>query len=115
MPAQRTFGQRALAQPPAPQVKPRPMADLPARNAGSVSAAPVSPLPDGPSIEDELREWKKARTFHIPWRQIYVMAGLCFGIGSFVLPDTVSDDVQWLLYALAAASFYAGLRKPKKT
>jgi hypothetical protein len=41
------------------------------------------------------------------------MAGLCFGIASFVLPDSVSDDLQWLLYVLAAASLYAGLRKRK--
>ena len=113
MPAQRTFGQRAAPQPPAPPIKPRPTADLPAGSATPVAAAPVSLPPDGPSIEDEIQEWKKARTFRFPWRQFYVMAGLCFGIGSFVLPDTVSDDVQWLLYALAAASFYAGLHKRK--
>jgi hypothetical protein len=68
---------------------------------------------EGPSVEDELREWKQARkkTFQIPWRQLSLVAGLCFAIASFVLPDSVSDDLQWLLYALAAASFYAGFRK----
>ena len=67
----------------------------------------------GPSIDDELREWKQARkmAFQIPWRQLFVMAGLSFGIASFVLPDSLSDDLDWPLYALAAASFYAGLRK----
>jgi len=66
-----------------------------------------------PSIDDELREWKLARkrNFEIPWRPLSLMATLCFGIGSFALPDSVNDNVQWLLYALAAASLYAGFRK----
>jgi hypothetical protein len=38
-------------------------------------------------------------------------ASLCFGIASLVLPDTVNDAVNWLLYALTAASLYAGLRR----
>ena len=41
------------------------------------------------------------------------MAGLCFGIASFVLPATVNDAVQWPLYALTAISLYVGLRKRK--
>jgi hypothetical protein len=71
---------------------------------------------EGPSVEDELREWKQARerTFQSPWRQLSLMAGLCFAIASLVLPDAVSDDFQWLLYALAAASFYAGFRKRRQ-
>ena len=66
-----------------------------------------------PSIDDELREWKLARrqNFEIPWRPLSLMATLCFGVASFVLPDSVNDNVQWLLYALAAASLYAGFRK----
>jgi hypothetical protein len=65
-----------------------------------------------PSLDDELREWKLARkrNFEIPWRPLSLMATLCFGIASFSLPDSVNDDVQWLLYALAAASLYAGFR-----
>jgi hypothetical protein len=42
------------------------------------------------------------------------VASLCFGIASFVLPDTVNDGVQWLLYALAAASLYGGVAKRHK-
>jgi hypothetical protein len=66
-----------------------------------------------PSLDDELRQWKLARkrNFEIPWRPLSLMATLCFGIASFVLPDSVNDNVQWLLYALAAASLYAGFRK----
>ena len=74
---------------------------------------PAFPLSEFPSIDDELREWKLARrrNFEIPWRPLSLMATLCFGIASFALPDSVNDNVQWLLYALAAASLYAGFRK----
>jgi hypothetical protein len=69
-----------------------------------------------PSLDDELRQWKLARkrNFEIPWRPLSLMATLCFGIASFALPDSVNDNVQWLLYALAAASLYAGFRKRRR-
>ena len=69
-----------------------------------------------PSLDDELRKWKLARkqNFEIPWRPLSLMATLCFGIASFALPDSVNDNVQWLLYALAAASLYAGFRKRRR-
>jgi hypothetical protein len=68
------------------------------------------------SLDDELRQWKLARrrNFEIPWRPLSLMATLCFGIASFVLPDSVNDNVQWLLYALTAASLYAGFRKRRQ-
>jgi hypothetical protein len=68
------------------------------------------------SLDDELREWKLARkrNFEIPWRPLSLMATLCFGVASFVLPDSVNDNVQWLLYALTAASLYAGFRKRRR-
>jgi hypothetical protein len=78
----------------------------------------LKPSPDesGVSVEDELREWKRTRNrgFLMPWRQVSLMAGLSFGIASFVLPDSVNGVVQWPLYALSAASFYAGFRKLRK-
>jgi hypothetical protein len=81
--------------------------DTPAERLPPVAEA------DSLSLEDELREWKQARKsgFRIPWRQLSLMASLCFGIASFVLPDSINDNVQWLLYALMAASLYAGLSK----
>ena len=83
---------------------------------GPVGAALTPFPPDGPSIDDELRDWKQKRKKHfaIPWRQFSIIAGLSFGIASFALPDSVNDGFTWLLYALAAASFYAGLRKRKQ-
>lgn len=66
-----------------------------------------------PPIDDEFREWKKARKRHsgLPWRQVALMASVCFGVASLVLPDSVSDTLDWVLYGLMAASAYAGLSR----
>ncbi len=66
-----------------------------------------------PPIDDEFREWKKARKRHsgLPWRQLALMASVSFGIASLVLPDSVSDTLDWVLYGLMAASAYAGLQR----
>jgi hypothetical protein len=66
------------------------------------------------ALDEELRAWKKARRFQIPWRPLSWMASLSFGIASFVLPDSVNDNVNWLLYALMAASFCAGFIKRRE-
>jgi hypothetical protein len=42
------------------------------------------------------------------------MASLCFGIASFVLPASVNENVDWLLWALAAASAYIWFSKRRK-
>jgi hypothetical protein len=63
----------------------------------------------GPDIDAELRQWKAQRTFQIPWRQISLMASICFGVASFVLPDSVNASVDWVLYGLSAMSFYVWL------
>jgi hypothetical protein len=88
------------------------------RPTGPSIERPVS-LPEKselPSPDDELRQWKleRRRNFEIPWRPLSLMATLCFGVASFALPDSVNDNVQWLLYALAAASLYAGFRKRRR-
>jgi hypothetical protein len=117
MATQRTFGHRATVRPQTLQIKPHaPVERSDEPDIEHISATPYSLPPEEQSIDDELQEWKRARrkAFEIPWRQLSVMAGLCFGIASFVLPDSVNDDLRWLLYALMAASFYAGLRKRKR-
>jgi hypothetical protein len=110
MESRRTFGRRTAAQPPV---------------VGAMAQSPVDPVepllsslsPDATlaSVDDEIAAWKAARgsVIRFPWRQISLMAGLCFGIASFVLPDTVNDAVQWPLYVLTAISLYVGLRKRK--
>ncbi len=61
----------------------------------------------------EFHEWKKARKRHsgLPWRQISLMASVSFAVASLVLPDSVGDTLDWILYGLAAASAYAGLSR----
>ena len=98
-------------------------------NEGPRVAIPSAAAIDAPSIdrtsialsgsgstsdEDELRDWTRARRHAIPWRQVLLMASLCFGVAAFVLPDTVSDALDWLLYGLMAASFIAGIRRRRK-
>lgn len=117
METQRVFGRRTAA-PPAPS-----------RGRENVRAASPSPRPHAEpaveraqpaprtaataQLEDELREWKQARrqAYRLPWRQLALMASLCFGIAALALPDTVNENLDWLLYGLMAASFYAGLRR----
>jgi len=68
---------------------------------------------DSQHIDDDLQEWKQARKqrFKIPWRQLSLMASLCFGIASFVLPDSINENLDWLLYGLMAVTLYTGLRR----
>jgi hypothetical protein len=93
-----------------------------AEATAAARAAMLPPLPvDSPvdsPLDEELAEWKQTRksAFKLPWRQLSLMASLCFGIASFVLPDGVNDMVNWLLYGLMAMSFYVGItgKKAKK-
>jgi len=102
----RTFGRRRVTAPPTPV---RALTQVPEPDT---QAAIISP--EWSSTDPELEEWKRARKpFAFPWRQVFLMASLCFGVASLVLPDTVNDMVDWLLYALAAMSLYAGLRRAK--
>jgi hypothetical protein len=95
-----TFGRRTAPATKAPLATP-----------ATVEAIAPSRTP-GKEEDEELRQWKAARRRPpLPWRQIYLMAGLSFGIASFVLPQDVNGAVDWLLYGLAAASLYAGWRK----
>jgi hypothetical protein len=106
----------------------RPVAPAPRVAAPAPAAAPTPPEPtdteeaqsqqeqEVPSLQEELRAWKQARgsNFVFPWRQVYLMASLCFGIASFVLPDSVNSNAGWLLWGLAAMSayvWYSGRRK----
>jgi hypothetical protein len=111
---QRSFGRRVEQQPRFRQTKTEiETAAKPAISKfTSSSTETTEPPPD-----EELLEWTRARKRHyrIPWRQVSLMASLCFGIASFVLPDSLNDNVQWLLYALAAASLFAGFLKRRDT
>ena len=108
MDSRRSFGRRA---PPQPAVR-RPVLPQPVLEETLFSPPVDATLP---SVEDEIAAWKAARgsVVSFPWRQLSLMAGLCFGVASFVLPGAINDTMQWPLYALTGLSFYAGLHKRK--
>ena len=54
-------------------------------------------------------EERASAQFQIAVAAIVVLATVFFGIASLVLSDSMNDNVQWVLYALMAASFYAGI------
>ena len=115
----RTFGRRTGPQTQSRAVKRAPQPALPvqARAAAAViDDEPSAAAYAGDHVDAELEEWKKDRrkNFRIPWRPLYLMASLCFGAASFVLPDSINSNVDYLLYALMAMSFYAGIRKRRE-
>ena len=121
MAEQRAFGQRnPQPQPQARVVRAEPKAVTPVRDAPiQTPVRPPSPPPvktDFPPRDEDKEDWEEERKhgFKLPWRQLSLMASLCFGIASFVLPEEVNDNVQWLLYGLIAASLYAGFSKPRR-
>jgi hypothetical protein len=117
----RSFGRRGS--PPPSSGCSMPAKEIVAQATGIETTGPSVERParlleksEFPSHDDDLQQWKLARkrNFEIPWRPLSLMATLCFGIASFVLPNSVNDNVQWLLYALAAASLYAGFRRRRR-
>jgi len=115
-PASRT---NSFAASPAPDASGDMLADAPrdrfgdafAGDAARAESASPSLRPRDP-VEAELEEWKANRKKLplIAWRPLYLMASACFGLAYFVLPDSINDIVQWPLYALAAVSFYLGMK-----
>ena len=67
---------RALAQPQADTAVEKPVDGEPALAAADLPFSELS------SVDDELRDWELTRrkTFKLPWRQIALMASLCFGV-----------------------------------
>ncbi len=75
-------------------------------------AVPVEESP----LDLELQAWKQARgsQFKMPWSQLSLMASLCFGIASFVLPDSVNSNVDWLLWGLSGVSVFVWYTNRRK-
>ncbi len=117
MAPRQAFGRRA-----SPQAFPAPPRRAPATAPQPLAPEAVAPTiapDDQPSLDAELSAWKQARgsKFKMPWSQLSLMASLCFGIASFVLPDSVNSKVDWLLWALTIMSawvWYSNRRKKKK-
>ena len=96
------------ARPPAQN---RPPLPAKRRIAAAEPAAPAGP----DEVTAELQAWKQTRERQpFPWRQVSLIAGLCFGAASLVLPDSVNDAAAYVLYALAGFSFLSALRRRRK-
>jgi hypothetical protein len=96
------------ARPPAQSRPP-----LPAKRR-TAAAEPLSP-PGPDEVATELQAWKQTRERQpFPWRQVSLIAGLCFGAASLILPDSVNDAAAYALYALAGISFLSALRRRRK-
>lgn len=119
--AQKPFGRRVCFElrPPRPSEEPRaasPSADValaqPPIDRASLALGKAAPTRD----DDELRKWREARRgrYEVPWRQVLLMASLCFGVAALVLPDPVNENLDWLLYGLMVASFLAGIRRRRR-
>jgi len=115
------FGRRV-----SPQAFPAPPRRAPVQSiqasqpVGAEVGAPTGMPDDHPSLDAELSAWKQKRgsQFRMPWSQLSLMASLCFGIASFVLPDSVNSNVDWLLWGLTIISawvWYSNRRKKKLT
>lgn len=117
MAPRQAFGRRV-----SPEAIPAPprRAPFPAPQPVTVAAVDPTLVPDDqPSLDAELSAWKQERgsQFKMPWAQLSLMASLCFGIASFVLPDSVNSNVDWLLWGLSIMSawvWYSNRRKKKK-
>jgi hypothetical protein len=120
-----TFGRRPAGQPSSSRTaRGKPARKAPPANLNKLFPSSATPEA-GPTIRSlgqaetgssELDAWKsdRKRAFRLPWRQLSLIAGLSFGIGSFVLPESVTGVTDWVLYALMAASFAAGLSGKSK-
>ena len=111
------FGRRGLPPRPPRRISAPVDPDVQRQAAGFTAvlepAFEPRPTSESPSIERELRDWKRERKRHsqLPWRQLSFMATLCFGIAAFALPSSVNGAVQWVLYALMAMSAYTAFRR----
>jgi hypothetical protein len=114
MQQKRNFGRRAVSEEPrrrplvAKVIRPDQTAPVPV-----VLAEPASD--DIHDVDRELEEWKAARRkrrgrFREPWRTLSIATTVGFGVSFWLLPDSVADVVQYVTGALAAVSFFAGLR-----
>jgi hypothetical protein len=101
-----SFGRRAPAQ--APKTPPPVMTKFSRPGA-------TAPAVKTPSVDDELRQWKKSRRRAFPIKLLALIASLSFGIASVALPKEINDEVQWPLYALSAASLYVGFRRKRQS
>jgi len=112
--AHKAFGRRDN---PNRRIAVQPQAPCPPEDALPVRTVSIERVPESeaPDVDEELRAWKiersRTRPFQVAWGPLSLMASLCFGIASFVLPDSLNDNFGTLLDVLSALAFFAWLAK----
>ena len=86
---------------------------MPAVKAARPDIGIVRPRNPRPPIRwpTRLKAWKKSRGPSPYLKPLALMASLSFGVASVALPAVINHWVQYPLYALSAASLYAGFRR----
>lgn len=113
---QRPFGRRSSPQQqPLPGRRKLDTSPSPAKSTGpDVSIDRISLLHGESTFPhgNAQRDWEESTKWQIkvPWRQVALMASLCFGVAAFVLPDSINEKLHWILYGLVAMSLHAGLK-----
>jgi hypothetical protein len=120
MQGQKTFGRKVPARQwvmPS-RAMPRPASVPPAETPLPALSDLVPPDPRD-DVDAELEQWKalrkaKRRSFREPWRTTSIVAGVGFGLSTWLLPDSVADIAELVSGGLALAAFLAGFR-PQET
>lgn len=102
-----SFGRRTAPKPSPPPLPLMTKFARPGAASGRVETASADP------VADELKAWQKSRGPSPYLKPLALTASLCFGIASLALPAAINEWVQYPLYALSAASFYAGFRRKR--
>jgi hypothetical protein len=119
MQRQKTFGCRPALQ---PQMESRSLPSIEPETVTKLDVSPVLPKvftapPElSADVGKDFEEWKvvrktQRRTSREPWRSVSIVAGIGFGLSSWILPDTVAQVAQAVTTGLAGASFLAGYRR----
>jgi hypothetical protein len=117
MASQKSFGRKVPVPSPARRAAPAPQPL--ASPEPLLLDTPLPSLGRGDDVDAEVAEWNalrkaKRRSFREPWRTTSIVAGVGFGLSSWLLPDSVADIAQLVSGGLALAAFVVGFR-PQST
>ena len=108
------FGRRTVPEPAARRAPVAPAAPRMHADAGLLRAEAAAADDD---MEREIAAWNTARkqrrrALREPWRSVSIVAGIGFGLSSWLLPDSVANVAELVTLGLSIASFAAAWRKP---
>lgn len=113
------FGRRTTAE-PAYRSAPAPVAfaePAPAELDFDVRSDMAAVASADAELKREIESWNKERklrrrALREPWRSVSIVAGIGFGLSSWLLPDAVANIADLVTGGLTVAAFAAALRRP---